>query len=126
MRKILFVSLLLMISVAAIADDEFVYKEVLAPDELNSVDMGAPLIATKACSHAEMLYKTEFLYLTPGDLITKMSFNGYNPGEPTTRHFAVWMSNTYQRKINEESNNLVYTTTDEAMIRKIEYLENVI
>ena len=30
----------------------------------------------------------------------------------------------YQRKINEESNNLVYTTTDEAMIRKIEYLEN--
>ena len=102
MRKILFVSLLLMISVAAIADDEFVYKEVLAPDELNSVDMGAPLIATKACSHAEMLYKTEFLYLTPGDLITKMSFNGYNPGEPSTRHFAVWMSNTYQRKINEQ------------------------
>lgn len=47
MRKILFVSLLMMISVAAIADDEFVYKEVLAPDELNSVDMGAPLIATK-------------------------------------------------------------------------------
>ena len=102
MKWFLLFSMLILSYDIALADDEYAYKEVIAPEELNSVDMGAPLIASKICSHVEMLYVNEFLNLTSGDLITKLSFNGYNHDEPFTRHFVVWMSNTYQRRISEQ------------------------
>ena len=38
----------------AMADDEYAYKEVIAPNEVYSVGIGTPLIATKPCTHAEM------------------------------------------------------------------------
>ena len=88
-------------SAMALADDEYAYKEVIAPDEVYSVDVGAPLIATKPCNRVEMLYKIEYLNSNRGDMVTQLTFKGYNPGEAFTRHVVVWMSNTLSRRIED-------------------------
>ena len=101
MRIIVLVSFFILGTGVALADDEYVYKEVIAPDEAYSVGVGAPLIASKPCNRAEMLYKIEYLNSNSGDLVTQLSFKGYNPGEAFTRHFVVWMSNTESRRIED-------------------------
>ena len=101
MRRFILVFLLMLTSAIALADDEYAYREVIAPDEVYSVDVGAPLIATKPSNRAEMLYKIEYLNSNSGDMVTQLAFKGYNPGEAFTRHIVVWMSNTLSRRIED-------------------------
>ena len=103
MKQLFFLLLLVQTSVSAIADEDYANKEVTAPMELSTVGTGVPVIATKACSHAEMLYKHEYMNLMQGDFITQLTYNGYNPGEPFSRHITVWMSNTEQRNFNNQA-----------------------
>ena len=102
MKWFLLVSLLMLSYNITLADDEYAYKEVVAPEEVYSVGMGAPLIATKSCTHAEMLYKQEYMNIYQGDLITQLTYNGYNPGEVFTRHLVVWMENTQLRDLRDQ------------------------
>ena len=102
MKWFLLISMLILSYDIAMADDEYAYKEVIAPNEVYSVGIGTPLIATKPCTHAEMLYKYEYMSIYQGDLITQLSYKGYNLGEAFTRHFVVWMANTQQRDIRDQ------------------------
>lgn len=102
MKWFLLISMLILSYDIAMADDEYAYKEVIAPNEVYSVGIGTPLIATKPCTHAEMLYKYEYMNIYQGDLITQLSYKGYNLGEAFTRHFVVWMANTQQRDIRDQ------------------------
>ena len=104
MKKLLFLSLFTLAFSTVFADDEYASKDVNAPNELHSVDAGAPLIATKKYSYANILYIHEFTQLMRGDLITQLSFKGFNPGEPFIRNFIVWMANTERRDIRTEGN----------------------
>lgn len=103
MKWFSFVALLMLSYNIALADDEYEYKEVVAPEEINSVGMGAPLIATKSCTYAEMLYKHEYMNIYQGDLITQLTYDGYNPGEAFTRHLVVWMENTQLRDLRNQN-----------------------
>ena len=80
---------------------EYAPKDVVLPNTLYSVGAGAPVIATKAHSRAAMLLET-FMYLKRGDVITQLTYKGYNPGKPFTRHFIVWMSNTQKTDIKDQ------------------------
>ena len=82
---------------------EYDYRETGSGEDLYDVNVGAPLIATKARSRAEILYKYENTRLVAGNLITQLTYKGYNPGEAFTRHFIVWMENTKQRDINDQN-----------------------
>ena len=93
-KKILLISLLILASTLAFADDEYAFKDIVAPNELYSVDVGGPFIATKKHSRADILYNPGLRILRQGDFITQLSYKGYNPGKPFTRHFVVWISNT--------------------------------
>ena len=93
-KKIIFSSLLILASTLAFADDEYAFKDIVAPSKVHSVDVGAPFIATKKHSRADILYNHGLRILRQGDLITQLSYKGYNPGKPFTRHFVVWISNT--------------------------------
>ncbi len=103
MKCFLLFAMLILSYDIAMADDEYAYKEVIAPNEVYSVGVGTPLIATKPCTQAEMLYKYEYMYICKGDLITQLSYKGYNPGEAFTRHFVVWMANTRQRDVRDQN-----------------------
>lgn len=116
MKKLLLLSLLILTSIVVIADEEYAYKEILAPDELYSVAGGVPFIATKTRSCADILYKHDFTKLTRGDLVTQLSYKGYNPGESFTRHFVVWMSNTDIRDIRDQ----IGMTSTETMTKVFE------
>ena len=102
MKWFLLISMLILSYDIAMADDEYAYKEVIAPNEVYSVGIGTPLIATKPCTHAEMLYKQEYMNIYRGDLVTQLTYKGYNLGEAFTRHFVVWMANTQQRDIRDQ------------------------
>jgi len=82
---------------------EYDYRETGDGEDLYDVNVGAPLIATKARSRAEILYKYENTRLVAGNLITQLTYKGYNPGEAFTRHVIVWMENTKQRDINDQN-----------------------
>ena len=116
MKKLLLLSLLILTSIVVIADEEYAYKEILAPDELYSVAGGVPFITTKTRSCADILYKHDFTKLTRGDLVTQLSYKGYNPGESFTRHFVVWMSNTDIRDIRDQ----IGMTSTETMTKVFE------
>ena len=101
-KKILLISLLILASVLAFADDEYAFKDIVAPSKVHSVDVGAPFIATKKHSRADILYKNDYTNLMRGDFITKITFKGYNLGETFSRHFVVWISNTERRDYRDQ------------------------
>jgi len=89
-------------SLPAFSAVEYDYRETGGGINLHAVNTGAPLIATKAYSRAEILYKYEYTTLAAGNMITQLTYRGYNPGDSFTRHFVVWMENTQQRDILDQ------------------------
>ena len=78
------------------AQDDYVYKTI-------TCRKGDTLRSESPVSTASTLSKTETMYkmgtdirLCEGDLITGVTFKGYNLGEEKTRHISVWIKQDYE------------------------------
>ncbi|MCR5643072.1 MAG: carboxypeptidase-like regulatory domain-containing protein [Prevotella sp.] len=101
-RMLIIAAFFAVASLPAFSAVEYDYRETGGGTDLHAVNTGAPLIATKAYSRAEILYKYEYTTLAAGNMITQLTYRGYNPGDSFTRHFVVWMENTQQRDMSDQ------------------------
>jgi hypothetical protein len=95
MRIINLLLLLVLLSVPNVADaqehDEYVYKKV-ASRKGNTLRSESPVSTSSTLSKTETIYKIYTdLPLCDGDLITGITYKGYNPDEEITRHLTVWI-----------------------------------
>lgn len=61
-------------------------------------NMVSPVDVTAETSTAKMQYDFNRLFIeniSPNELVTKLTFKGYNPGEALTRHVKVWLSSRF-------------------------------
>ena len=100
MRKIFILLHLMQVFVfnviVAQAQDEFVYKTITSRkgDVLQS---GSPVSTVSTLSKVETVYKIwNDIRLCEGDLITGVTFKGYNYGGEKTRHLTVWVKLDYE------------------------------
>ena len=96
MKTIKLLCLLLLSTVTAFAQ-EYAIREVAIPGEANGIGTGSPIDVTKSYSECMVRYGTIISRLFENDVVTKVTFKGYNPGEEQTRHIKVWMTNDNQR-----------------------------
>ena len=73
--------------------EEYAYKE-MASREGDTLRAEPLTVTTSRMSKMETIYRIQTdIRLCEGDLITGITFRGYNPGEEQTRHFTVWLKN---------------------------------
>ena len=96
MKTIKLFCMLLLSTVTAFAQEN-VTREVAVPGEANGFGTGSPIDVTETNSECMVRYGTIISKLFENDIVTKLTFKGYNPGEEQTRHVKVWMSNDNQQ-----------------------------
>ena len=96
MKTIKLLCMLLLSSVTTFSQ-EYAIREVAVPGEANGIGTGSPIDVTKSYSECMVRYGTIISRLFENDVVTKVTFKGYNPGEEQTRHIKVWMTNDNQR-----------------------------
>ena len=80
------------LTVGAVEADEYAYKKIACRNG-KTLRTETPVTTASSMSQVEILYEASDIRLCEGDLITGISFQGYNPGKELTRHFTVWMMN---------------------------------
>ena len=87
---------------------EYAYKKMTS-QQGDTLLSESPVETTSKLSRMETIYKLSTdIRLCEGDLITGVTFKGYNPGKEQTRHLSVWMRNDYELRMPGD-----FTSVDE-------------
>ena len=87
---------------------EYAYKKMTS-QQGDTLLSESPVETTSKLSRMETIYKLSTdIRLCEGDLITGVTFKGYNPGKEKTRHLSVWMRNDYELRMPGD-----FTSVDE-------------